>query len=181
MMKPILAGCSLLALLAIGSLPVKAQSTKPAPSPAPATSPAPTQNTAPAPAATSTNVSPDELQKFASATKQMLAIVNDTENQMVQAVQKQGLTEARFNEIYQSKRNPNAKPANQITPKEEESYKQAVTQLTQLQKDAQVKMDKAVEAQGLQTDRFNQIFAAVQKDPQLRQEVRKLIQQHTGP
>jgi hypothetical protein len=197
MMKSILAGGSLLVVLAVSSLPVQAQSantaptekpapaTKPAPvtKPAPATKPAPTTKPAPAenstpgsPTTPQSNVSPEELKKFAVATKQLLTIVNDTESQMVQVVQKQGLTEARFNEIYQSKRNPQAKPATQITPKEEEGYKQAVGQLTQIQKDAQVKMDKAVQDQGLPMERFNQIFAAVQKDPQLRQEVRKMIQ-----
>lgn len=173
MMKYLLAGCSVFVALAIGCLPIKAQDAKPAPaqSPAPA-SPA----TTPTEPAITPAVSADELKKFASATKQLLSIVNETETQMVQAVEKQGLTEARFNAIYQSKRNPNAKPTSQITPKEEESYKQAVTQLTKLQADAQAKMDKVVAAQGLQMERFNQIFAAVQKDPQLRQEVRKMIQ-----
>ncbi|XGV98400.1 MAG: DUF4168 domain-containing protein [Leptolyngbya sp. BL-A-14] len=187
MMKSLLASCSLLAVLAMSSLPVHAQTSTPAPTnkpstekPAPSASPAkpaPSASPAPAsPAAPQTKVSPDELKKFAVATKQLLAIVNDTESQMVQVVQKQGLTETRFNEIYQSKKNPAAKPATQITPKEEESYKQAVSQLTKLQEDARAKMDKAVQAQGLQMERFNQIFVAVQNDPQLRQEVRKMIQ-----
>ncbi|MBD2037958.1 DUF4168 domain-containing protein [Leptolyngbya sp. FACHB-321] len=196
MMRHILAGCSLLVAVAVSSLPAQAQNTpapaaKPAPAaqPAPATQPAPGAKPAPAtqtapaatpaptkPATAQEKVSPEELKKFASATKQLLAIVNDTESQMVQAVEKQGLSQTRFNEIYQSKQNPNAKPATQITSKEEASYKQAVTQLTQLQKDAQTKMDQVVQAQGLPMERFNQIFAAVQKDPQLKQEVRKMIQ-----
>ena len=192
MMKHILASCSLLVALAVGNLPMQAQNTpsKPAPAakPAPVTKPSPAAKPAakpvpsasPAPAASPTaaqeKVSPEELKKFASATKQLLAIVNDTETQMVQAVQKQGLTDTRFKEIYQSKQNPAAKPATQITPKEEEGYKQAVTQLSQIQKDAQTKMDQAVASQGLPLERFNQIFAAVQKDPQLKQEVRKMIQ-----
>jgi hypothetical protein len=185
MMKSMLAGCSLLVVLAASSLPVGAQSSNPAPAatekPAPTTKTPATQPPAASPAPASpttpqTKVSADELKKFAGATKQLLAIVNETEGQMVQAVQKQGLSETRFNEIYQSKKNPAAKPAAQITPKEEESYKQAVSQLTQIQKDAQAKMDQVVQAQGLQMERFNQIFVAVQNDPQLRQEVRKMIQ-----
>ncbi|XHX79132.1 MAG: DUF4168 domain-containing protein [Stenomitos frigidus ULC029] len=196
MMKHILAGCSLLVAVAVSSLPAQAQNApapaaKPAPvaQPAPATQPAPAAKPAPAtqpvpaaspaptkPATAQEKVSPEELKKFASATKQLLVIVNDTETQMVQVVEKQGFSQNRFNEIYQSKQNPTAKPAAQITSKEEESYKQAVTQLTQLQKDAQTKMDQIVQGQGLPMERFNQIFAAVQKDPQLKQEVRKMIQ-----
>lgn len=182
-----LATCSLLVVVAVSSLPVYAQTSpsKPAPTekpaspskPAPAEKPAPAASPAPAsPTTPQTKISDDELKKFAGATKQLLAIVNDAEGQMVQAVQKQGLSETRFNEIYQSKKNPTVKPAAQITPKEEESYKQAVSQLTQIQEAARAKMDKAVQGQGLQMERFNQIFVAVQNDPQLRQEVRKMIQ-----
>lgn len=188
MMNYTLAGCSLLVALVVGSLPVQAQNTsKPAPAPvakpAPTTKPAPatkpTPAAVPAPASPSTvqaKVSSDELKKFATATKQLLAIVNDAETQMIQVVEKQGLSQTRFNEIYQSKQNSGTKPATQVTPKEEESYKQAVSQLTQIQKDAQAKMDQAVQLQGLPMERFNQIFAAVQTDPQLKQEVRKMIQ-----
>jgi hypothetical protein len=160
MVKYVLAGCSLLVALAVGSLPSQAQN----PSSAPAQSPAPA------------TVNSDELKKFASAVKKVLVIAQDMENQMVQVVKKEGLTEQRFNEIHQSRQNPSAKPTQQITPKEEQSYKQALSQLGQIQKDAQVKMDKAVESEGLKVERFNQIFAMVQKDPALRQEVRKLMQ-----
>jgi hypothetical protein len=104
MMKHILAGCSLLVAVAVSSLPAQAQNApapaaKPAPATqtAPAAKPAPVTQTAPAaspaptkPATTQEKVSPEELKKFASATKQLLAIVNDTESQMVQAVEKQG-------------------------------------------------------------------------------------------
>lgn len=187
MLKSMLATCSLLAAIAVSSLPVHAQTSpsKPAPTtkPVPTEKPVPTAKPAPAatpapisPTTPQTKISDDELKKFAVATKQLLAIVNEAEGQMVQAVQKQGLTETRFNEIYQSKKNPTAKPTTQITPKEEESYKQAVSQLTQIQESARAKMDKAVQAQGLPMERFNQIFVAVQNNPQLRQEVRKMIQ-----
>ncbi len=161
MVKNLLAGCSLLVVLAVGSLPAQAQNPSPAPAPS---------QSAPA------NVSPDELKKFAGAIKKVLVIAQGMETDMVQAVKKEGLTEQRFNEIHQSRQNPSAKPTQQVTPKEDQSYKQALTQLTQIQKDAQTKMDQAVESEGLKVDRFNQIFAAVQKDPNLRQEVRKLMQ-----
>jgi hypothetical protein len=162
MRKALLASCSLLVVLAMGSVPVLAQSPSPAPKPAPA--------------APQGQVSQEELKKFAATIKKLLVINQDMENQMVQAVQKTGLSEQRFSDIHQAKKNPSAKPTPQVTPKEEQSYSQAVAQLTQIQKDAQTKMDQAVQSEGLGTERFNQIFSMVQKNPDLKQELRKLIQ-----
>lgn len=162
MLKQILAGCSLVTVLAVSHLPVQAQ-TPPAQQPT-------------APTAAPTKVSPDELKKFASAVKQMLAVTTDAETQMMAAVQKEGLSPTRFKEIYQSQRDPKTKPASPVTPKEQQSYTQAVAQLTKIQQDAQVKMDKIVQDEGLNSQRFGQIFATVRGDEKLWQEVQKLIQ-----
>ncbi|QZZ21942.1 DUF4168 domain-containing protein [Leptothermofonsia sichuanensis E412] len=161
MVKHILASCSLMLLLGVGSLPVQAQS----PSPAPAQTAAPTK------------VSTEELKKFTSALKKALLIMQERDNQMVQAVQKEGLTEERFNEIHQSRQDPSKKPSQQVTSKEEQSYKQAFSQLVEIEKNTQAKMEKALESEGMNVARFNEILAQVQKDPSLQQEVRKLIQQ----
>jgi hypothetical protein len=170
MLKQILAGCSLVTVLAVSHLPVQAQ-TPPAQQPAAPPAQQPTAPTAP-----KTPVTSDELKKFASAVKQMLVVTSDAETQMMAAVQKEGLSPTRFKEIYQAKRNPQAKPANPVTPKEQQSYDQAVAQLTKIQQDAQVRMDKIVQDQGLNSQRFGQIFATVRGDEKLWQEVQKMIQ-----
>ncbi|MGI0489340.1 DUF4168 domain-containing protein [Pantanalinema rosaneae CENA516] len=162
MLKQILASCSLVTVLAVSTLPVQAQ-TPPAQQPT-------------APTAAPTQVSSEELKKFASAVKQMLVVTTEAETQMMAAVQKEGLSPTRFREIYQSQRSPQAKPTNPVTPKEQQSYNQAVSQLTKIQQDAQVKMDKIVESEGLNSQRFGQIFATVRGDEKLWQEVQKLIQ-----
>ena len=172
MIKHVLAGCSLLVLLS-ASLPAQAQTPTKSPAQTPTSTPAPT---AQPPAASQAKVSQDELKKFAVAVKQLLSITQSADTQMSQIVQKQGLTEARFNEIYRAKQDPAAKPTTQITAQEEQKYNQTLTQLVNIQKDAQAKMDKAVQDQGMGMERFNQIFAAVRSNPQLKQEVQKMIQ-----
>jgi hypothetical protein len=161
MIRHLLAGCSLLVVLSLGSLPVQAETPKPAP-----VTPVPSPVT----------ISPDELKKFASAVKKVLIIARETDDQMVQVVQKEGLSEARFNEIYQVKKDPSKQPKTPITPLEQKTYDQILTKLAQVQKDAQTKMDQAVLAEGLQVERFSQIFNTVRKDPKLRQEVQRMMQ-----
>jgi len=156
----ILAGCSLLAVVLLGGLPALAAPVQTAPTPAIVAQASP---------------SPDEMKKFASAVKQLLALAETTDTQMTQVVQKAGLTAERFNEIHRGTRDPNAKPKTPVTPQEQQSYDRAVAQLTQMQKDAQSKMDQVVVKEGLAVERFNQIFELLQKNPQLREQVQKMI------
>lgn len=159
MMKRILLGCSLVLLLLVGALPAHAQ-TPSAPQAAPAAS----------------KPSQEELKKFASAIKQMLLIAQETDNQIAQVVQKSGMSETRLREIYLSKTDPNSKLQKPVTSQEQQIYDQTLARMTEIEKDARAKMDKTIVAQGLQVDRFNQIFSAIQQDPELRKQVRSLIE-----
>jgi hypothetical protein len=160
MLKRVLTGCSLLALLMMSSTAAAyAQASKPAPAPA-----------------TSQQVSPEELKRFSTAMKELLTIADDAETRMRQAVKDYGLSESRFNEIYVAKTTPNSKPKTPITTQEQQKYDQLVGKLSEIQKDANTRMDKAVQTQGLPFDRFNQIFETVQKNPQLKQQVQQMIQ-----
>ena len=161
MIKRVLIACCTAALLGAAHLPAQAQTQAPAPQASPTTS-----------------VSKDEVQKFANAIKQILVINRESEKEAAQAIKdEKGLTEQRFDEIYKAQKDPKAAPAVQIQPKERQSYDRVVTKIVQIQKASDAKMEKAVQAQGLEVPRFNQIFEAVQKSPQLRQEIQKLVQQ----
>jgi hypothetical protein len=178
MIKQILTGCLAFAVVLGGyTTMAQAQTQAPANSPAPAPGNAPAEKPpAPQPAApAATPVSPEELQKFSKIVKQLLVLGKDAEAQIAQAIKKEGLTEERFGEIYASQNNPQAKPARQVTPKEQQSYNQALTNVRQIQESADAKLQSLVKQEGLEVQRFNQIFAAIQRDPKLRQEVQKMI------
>lgn len=178
MIKQILTGCLAFAVVLGGyTTMAQAQTQAPANSPAPAPGNAPAEKPpAPQPAApAATPVSPEELQKFSKVVKQLLVLGKDAEAQIAQAIKKEGLTEERFGEIYASQNNPQAKPARQVTPKEQQSYNQALTNVRQIQESADAKLQSLVKQEGLEVQRFNQIFAAIQRDPKLRQEVQKMI------
>ncbi|MGV0025609.1 DUF4168 domain-containing protein [Phormidesmis priestleyi] len=160
MIKNALTAFCTVALLSAVHFPAQAQKPAPAPQAAPAASSQPSK---------------DEVQKFAGAIKQILVINKTSEQQAVQAIQGEGLTPQRFDEIYKTQANPKATPTSQIQPKERQSYDRVVVKLVSIQKDSQAKMEKAVQDQGLNVQRFNQIFEAIQKNPQLKQEVQQLI------
>lgn len=160
-MKQFLSGATIFALLLTGSLPAQAQSQQAAPSPQ-----APTPQV---------QIDPKELQKFSKAVKQLQVIQEKSVTQMRQVVERQGLSEQRFMQIYQAQRNP-SKPATKVTPVEQQNFEQASTRLKKIQQETQSKMMQVVEKEGLNVERFNQIMAAVRQNPSLQQQVRQMIQ-----
>lgn len=159
MIKNILAISSLVFVLGIGSLPAQAQTSAPAPS-APGTAQQP--------------VSDAELQKFVGVARKLDSISKERNTLVVQAIEKEGMNVNRFREIYVSKQDPKAKPA-QVSNDEQQKYDRALAQLVQIQKDTQSKMGSAVQSEGLEVPRFIQILEAVQKTPDLQKKVEQMM------
>jgi uncharacterized protein (UPF0335 family) len=159
MIKPILASCSLVLILGVGSMSA-ALAQKPSPAPA-----APTQP----------GISDEELKKFISIFKKLESISQESNSLVVQAVEKGGFNLNRFREIYMAKQNPSAKPATPISADEEKKYDLTITQLAQIQKEIQSKMTNAVQTEGLEVKRFRQILETVQKDPAMKKKVEQML------
>lgn len=172
--------------------PIRSNSS-PAPSNSPATTGAPANTGAPAQGSAPATVSSADLQKFARALQQVRGLQSEAQTQMIQALQTQGLTPERFNQIAQATQQPNRSSAarpnsgspedsipaqrrTNISSQERQQFERAVEQLTQIQQETRGKQEQAVTSSGLSIQQFNQIFAAVRQNPQLQQEVMKLIE-----
>lgn len=122
------------------------------------------------------DVSSEELQQFASAMQQLETIQQTYEGEMTQAVESEGLSKERFIEIRQLQGNPEAEPTSEVSQEEIQSFESATARLTEIQQEAMTKMKEAIQSEGLEVQRFNQIMAAVQQDPNLQQEVQQMSQ-----
>jgi len=162
MLKQILSGGSMCALLLTGSLSAQAQTQTPPSRPQPQQAP-------------QVQVPPAELQKFAKTIKQLQAMQQQAQTAIVQVVQREGLSEARFVQIYQAQQNPQAQPKPAVTSQEKQKFAKAFTQAGQIQQQTQSKMQQVVQQQGLEVQRFNQILTVVKQDPTLRQKVLQLM------
>lgn len=187
MLKQILAGSTFLLLLAFGSLPARSQtSAPPAPEPTepsaqqlePSAQPAPPTPTQPQPAA---EVSSEDIEKFARAIAQLQTIQQETQTELLQIVEGQGLTPDRFNEIAEAQQNPQAAPSVEISDEELQNFEQAANEITAVRQQTQARFQEAVQAEGLAVDQFNQILAAVQQDPELQQEVEQILRSEPAP
>ncbi|MGK7876691.1 MAG: DUF4168 domain-containing protein [Xenococcaceae cyanobacterium] len=161
--RQFLLGGAVLALLLVGSLPAQTLAQELVPQP-------------PTIQASRVEISPEELQQFVSAVKQMQAIQQASEEEMVQAVQNEGFSLQRFNEILKWKRNPEDRPPTEVTQEETQSFEKAIIQIGEIQQQTESKMKQALESEGLELPRFNQILEAVQEDQDLQLQVQQMIQ-----
>lgn len=162
MLRQVLTGGSILTLMLVSSLPARAQAQKPAPQ-------------APAQGAPQTQVSSEELQKFAKSVKQILTIEQGAQTKMAQAVKAEGLSEDRFMAIYKGQQNPQAQPKPAVTSQEKQKFDKAFANLGKIQETTQSQMAQVLKQQGLEVKRFNEILVAVRQNPELRQKVQQMI------
>jgi len=171
MLKQVLASSSVLALLLMCHLPAQAQTQAPAPQPQEQEAPQPQDQQTP-----QTQVSPQELQKFAKAVKLLLPIQREANQQIALAIQQEGLSKDRFSEIFEAQQMPQVQPATPISQQEKQKFTRTLTKVTAIQQQLQPKLKKIVQDQGLEVPRFNQIQTEVKQNPALLQQVLKLIQ-----
>lgn len=121
-------------------------------------------------------ISDQELEQFASVIKQLQSIQETGEAQMIEAVQSEGLSPERYLEILQGQRNAETQPTSEVTDEEQQNFEQARNRLVEIQQMMQSKMQQAVEAEGLNVERFEQILVAIQQNPTLQQRVEQLLE-----
>ncbi|MBO3462493.1 DUF4168 domain-containing protein [Aetokthonos hydrillicola Thurmond2011] len=178
MLKQLLTGSYVLGLLLVGGLSAQAQVNQSSPSQAPGvTQPSSLPSPSQAPGATQSQISPDDLQKFARSIKQLRVIQQGEKQQIVQLITKSGLTGERFIEIYQAQKTPTQQPKKAITQTEQQQFNTAYSKIREIQQQTQPKKEQAVQKEGLQPSRFNQILEAVRQDTTLQQKVQQMIQQ----
>jgi len=151
---------------------------------APSATPASPQSpsVAPATGTPAAAVSPAELQKFAKVIPQLQEIQKSAQQQVSEAIKKAGLSEDRFRELYgvrQSSATQATPPAPQAstpaTPQEQQAVQQVVSQLETIQSETQTRRVQAVESQGLELTRFNEILTAVRQDSGLQQQLQRIL------
>ena len=120
-------------------------------------------------------ISQAELQKFANAVKKLQPIQQSAQREVTQVIQQQGMSEKRFDEIYQARQNPQTQPAATVTSEETKKFEQTTAKLQEIQQVTEAKMLQVVREESLEAQRFNQIFAAVRQNPTLLRKVQELI------
>ncbi len=120
-------------------------------------------------------VTDKEIEQFASAMQEISVINNQIQQEMVKAVEDEGMEVQRYNEILQKQQNPTEDP--DLNGDEKKKFDNINLELQEIQVDAQKKMEEIIVEEGLTLNRYQEIASLVQSDPELQ----KKVQEHFEP
>lgn len=123
---------------------------------------------------TKTDVSSDELKKFASIYKKVQKQNKMAQQEMAKAVKEEGLSVERYQKIAQAEKNPNADV--EVTTKEEEKMSAIKSSFTEIQGKFKQKIVSTIEDGGMTTERYQLVYQQIQSDKELQSEFGKLMQ-----
>lgn len=129
----------------------------------------------------SMEVDEEEIQRFANAFEAFQSIQEKSREEMAQAIEQQGLTIKEYNELFRQQQQVNAGGESQMSESnysEEkwQQFEQADARIDQIEQETQSEIEQAITEEGLEVERFEQIWIAVRQDPELQQRVQNELQ-----
>lgn len=119
----------------------------------------------------SADFSDEQLEQFAVAFQEVQEMNSGVQDEMMGAIEEEGLDVERFNKIQQAQQNPEAKK--DISEEEMKKFENCMQAIQKVQMQAQKKMESAVQESGLDMNTFQQIMRAMQENPEIQQKVQK--------
>lgn len=118
-------------------------------------------------------VTAEELEQFAAALEQVQSIQQEMVQSTQGAVADSSLEQSRFQELYRAE---SGGPAPSSAPSDEEQaqFDELMGEIQQIQESSNQQMIEAVQEEGLDVQRFNQIARAIQQNPELQQRFQEL-------
>ncbi len=173
MLKQLLIGGSLSALTLLMAAPAIAQAPAPAPETPAQEIPEPEAPVQEAPQAE--EVGEAELEQFVNAAREVQTIQQESRVRSVEVIENEGLTTERFNEILTVQQDPAAAPVADVGDDELENFERALIEIADIQQGARIEMQEAIQAEGMDVERFNEILALLRENPDLQAEVERIL------
>ncbi len=123
---------------------------------------------------TNDQISDEELGMFASAVQQIQVLDQQAQQEMVKAIEEEGLNVQKFTAIQKAEGDPQQEP--EADEKELEKYNNARQEVVKVQQTVQGQMEKKIKETGLSVERYQVISQKVQQDPELREKVQEKMQ-----
>lgn len=117
--------------------------------------------------------SDDELQSFLKANEKVMTIQLEAEEKMINAIEGEGLTLDRFNQILEEQRDPQR--GVETSPEELKSFNNAAEAILQENDRVEKQMTTSIEAEGIDIETYKQIMLAYQQDPDVQGRVNKMV------
>jgi len=119
--------------------------------------------------------SDEMLQNFANAVVQVISIQQQGQNEMIEAIEETDMTVQRFNEINMQAQQM---PLEDIEASEEEleNFQKANEAVEEVQIELEEILIGTIEEEGLSIEKYEEIMAEYQQNPELQQRVQELME-----
>lgn len=120
-----------------------------------------------------------EIKKLSKILNQLQQLNTQSQQVMMQTVEKQGLPVQRFMEMQQGGNNPEI--VKTITEDEKKKYQAAVTELGKVQLEMRKKMENVLKKEGVTMEEYQQMMIALQTNPKAQQKLMQMSAPPTPP
>lgn len=121
--------------------------------------------------------SEQELQQFIDANKEAITVQQSAEQNMMEAIQEEGLDVDKFNEILTSRQNPQMKT--EATTEDQTKFDSAVQKVMKIQERMVSEMEDAIQQSGMSISEYEEMLIAYQQSPKIQQQVNEMLLRET--
>ncbi len=121
-------------------------------------------------------VSDQELQVFVDASIKAQQIQTEAQMEMIGIVEDEGLDVETYNEIMQGMQMGQSPEDLEVSSDQIERFEKASEMIGEIEQEMEGELISAIEDEGMNLDRYEQIFTAIQTDPELQQKMQQMIQ-----
>lgn len=114
-----------------------------------------------------------ELQSFVKANEKVMAIQLEAEQNMIKAIEDEGLTLDRFNRILEQQRDPER--GSETSEEELKSFNDAAQVILLENARVEKQMTTSIEEEGIDIETYKQIMVAYQQNPVIQGKINKMV------
>lgn len=135
------------------------------------------QDTVPQPStAIREDFSDDELKSFVKANERVMSIQMEAEQNMIKAIEAEGLTVDRFHEILEEQRDPQR--GTETSANELKSFNNAAKVILEENAKVEKEMTTSIEEEGIDIETYKQIMLAYQQNPAIQSRVNGMVKEN---
>ena len=122
-------------------------------------------------------VSDEELELFIDASMNAQTVQMESQQEMISIVDEEGIEVSTYNEIMQAQQMGQPLENIDVTASDIEKFESAHEQIQEVEVRMEREIAQAVEEEGMEMERFQEINVAIQQDPELQQRAQQMIQE----
>jgi hypothetical protein len=127
--------------------------------------------------AAATDVTDEELDQFVNASTSAQQIQMDSQQEMITIVENEGLAVETYNQIAEGRQMGQTDDEINVSAEDLERYDRASESIAEVERDIEADLTTAIEDEGMDMQRFQEINIAIQQDPELQQRVQEKMQE----